>query len=100
MRLADIGEGTPEPQGGENLLVEFGLSQLIDAINAEDWNLADDVIGGFPRSCCTSSDDIFQKLVKLRHEFEKTSGREVIAEDLDPRRRIVEEETPLDDHTA
>lgn len=89
LRLADIELGVPESlDRGENLLVEFALSKLVDCINKEQWDIADDIIAGFPRSCCASSDSLFSRLVELRQEFERTPGREVILEDLGVRRRL------------
>lgn len=89
LRLADIELGVPENlDRGENLLVDFALSKLVDCINNEQWDIADDVISAFPRSCCASSDALFSKLVELRREFERTPGREVILEDLGVQRRL------------
>lgn len=89
LRLADIKLGVPESfDRGENLLVEFALSKLVDCINREQWDIADDIISAFPRSCCASSDVLFSKLIELRHEFERTPGREVILEDLGLQRRL------------
>jgi len=89
LRLADIKLGVPENlDRGENLLVEFALSKLVDCINKEQWDIADDVIASFPRSCCASSDSLLSKLIDLRHEFEKTPGREVILNDLGLQRKL------------
>ncbi len=89
LRLADIELGVPDSlDRGENLLVEFALSKLVDCINKEQWDVADDVIASFPRSCCASSDSLLSKLIDLRHEFERTPGREVILEDLGVQRRL------------
>ncbi len=89
LRLADIELGVQgSPDRGENLLVEFALSKLVDCINKEQWGIADDVIAAFPRSCCASSDSLFSRLVELRREFERTPGREVILEDLGLRRTL------------
>ena len=89
LRLADIKLGVPDSlDRGENLLVDFALSKLVDCINKEQWDIADEVIAAFPRSCCASSDSLFSKLIELRWEFEKTPGREVILEDLGLQRRL------------
>jgi len=89
LRLADIELGVSENlDRGENLLVEFALSKLVDCINREQWDIADDIIASFPRSCCASSDSMFSRLVELRKEFEKTPGREVILKDLGLQRKL------------
>jgi len=88
MRLADIGdlaEAGMVPFGvdrGENLLVEFALSSLLDCINEERWGMANDIIDGFPACCSGSSKCVFDKLVELRRKFEATPGREVVLDDL------------------
>lgn len=91
LRMSDIRAGLPDSMDrGENLLVDFALSQLVNAINNEQWDIADDVIACFPRSCCASSDALFDKLIELRHKFEKTPGKELILEDLDLQRTLDE----------
>ena len=101
LRLSDIELGVPDGlDRGENLLVDFALSKLVDCINHEQWDLADDIIAGFPRSCCASSDALFERLVELRREFEKTPGREVILEDLGVQREPTGEPTDLSSHTV
>ena len=99
LRLSDIELGVPDGlDRGENLLVDFALSKLVDSINNEQWDLADDLIENFPRSCCASSDALFQKLVELRRKFEATPGREIILEDLGINRRLEDEETDFSNH--
>jgi len=101
LRLSDIDLGVPDGlDRGENLLVDFALSKLVDCINGEKWDIADDIIAGFPRSCCASSDALFEKLVELRHKFEKTPGREVILEDLGVQRQLEGDESQLCEHTV
>lgn len=77
-RLQDIKDGLQDPGYGENILVEWSLSKLIDFINAEQWGMADDIIGIFPTFMKPSSRAIFDKLVEMRHEFEKTGVHEII----------------------
>jgi len=99
LRLSDIELGVQDGlDRGENLLVDFALSKLVDCINNEQWDVADDLIANFPRSCCASSDALFQKLVELRRKFEATPGREIILEDLGVNRRLEDEETDFSDH--
>lgn len=99
MRLSDIRAGvTDDPShGGENILVEWGLQKLVDFINAEQWEMADDLIFAFPRTMCACSDDLFGRLVELRHEFERTGAREVIVDDLKLSRRVGPMELEADD---
>jgi len=84
MRLSDIREGvTDDPtDDGENTLVEWGLHKLVDFINAEQWDLADDLIAGFPRTMRASNRELLKKLTDLRNKFEKTAPREIIVDDL------------------
>lgn len=102
MRLSDIRAGvTDDPShGGENVLVEWGLQKLVDFINAEQWEMADDLISAFPRTMCACSDDLFGRLVELRHEFERTGAREVIMDDLKLMRKVGPVQIGDDDELA
>ena len=85
-----------EPDMGGNELVERAMDTLIDAMNREDWETADDIFGmlrkGSNHGCTWEGDapsgdvvanSILERLWELRQKFESTPNmHEVIVRDV------------------
>ena len=93
-RNSDYLYETPDLAGND--LTDRAIDTLVDAINREDWDMADTIFAmlsngktahGSPwepslPSADKEANDILKRLYELRHKFEATTGiHEIIAQD-------------------